>query len=392
MDIFNYDGSFGVFLNTATMACLLVYALSLWIQRDRTRAQIYLAITFFEVGMSVLLRYFVFDVYLDAGRGEFLHTFNLSATALGSVLILLYFTSLMHPQRITRRYVALWFSAVSAFAVLLLGADLTLGEAAAGLGDAVEHAGQPAVLVRFVGGGVMALFAGYVACAVITMNIRHRQFIRQCYSYEERIDLRWVTVSIACFGVFALIALVRHTHASHAMKILFNAGTLLTMTCIYVFGFRQGKIPVIDDLAEMQMKNEDVETPALSIKSTRRRQERDKLIEEKLTGYFTEQKPYLNPELSLSDVAAAIGVNTTYLSQFFNRRYETNFFTFVNGYRIDFAIRLIHERQGNIASEMIYTESGFKSRSVFYKLFHSRTGCTPQAYIRKMEERGFSKT
>ena len=303
----------------------------------------------------------------------------------------------MHPQRITRRYVALWFSAVSAFAVLLLGADLMLGEAAAGLGDAVEHAGQPAVLVRFVGGGVMALFAGYVACAVITMNIRHRQFIRQCYSYEERIDLRWVTVSIACFGVFALIALIRHTHASHAMKILFNAGTLLTMTCIYILGFRQGAIPTVDDLANVnaqeqekdkdQSREKEEEIPASDVNPPPR-QLRDNSIEEKLTRYFMKQTPYLNPELSLSDVASAIGVNMTYLSQFINRRYEVNFFTFVNGYRIDFAIRLIHERQGKIKSNMLYTESGFKSRSVFFKLFHSRTGCTPQAYIQKMEEGG----
>ena len=98
-------------------------------------------------------------------------------------------------------------------------ADLTLANHPYSLRDAIEHAGRRSVIVRFFGGGIMAMMECYVAYDVILMyNIRHRHFIRQCYSYEERIDLRWVTVSIVCFDIFALIAFVRHTHANIVMR------------------------------------------------------------------------------------------------------------------------------------------------------------------------------
>ena len=275
-----------------------------------------------------------------------------------------------------------WLTVVSVYSVLLIVADLTLADHPYSLRDAFEHASRPSVVVRFAGGGFMVLLACYATYAVISMYVRHRQFIRQCYSYKERIDLLWVTVSIVCFSVFAMIALVRHTHASIATRILFDTGTLLMMTCIYVLGFRQGAIPTVDESANpvsQEKQEEEIPEPG---SLPNRQQTRENQIEEELTRYFTEQQPYLNPELSLSNVALAICVNTTYLSQVINRRFQANFFTFVNSYRIDYAIRLIQERQGNITSDMLYMESGFKSRSVFYKFFRKQTGYSPQAYMK----------
>lgn len=43
---------------------------------------------------------------------------------------------------------------------------------------------------------------------------------------------------------------------------------------------------------------------------------------------------FLNPKLSLTEVATAIGTNRTYLSEYLNNDLDTTFYEYVNGFRI----------------------------------------------------------
>ena len=57
-------------------------------------------------------------------------------------------------------------------------------------------------------------------------------------------------------------------------------------------------------------------------------------ILKKILDYFESGKPYLNPELTLPDVANAIGINIKYISQVINETLNKNFHDLVNSYRI----------------------------------------------------------
>jgi AraC-like DNA-binding protein len=203
------------------------------------------------------------------------------------------------------------------------------------------------------------------------MYIRYLRLLRQHPFYKKQVNLRKIAWYIVLFVIYAVAVLFKIFDPSILMRIIFNIGSVLTVTCIFVLGFRQEVIPTMDELMNT------TDTGYLD-----KQQENLSQIESKLKMYFAEHSPHLNPELSLSDVAAAIGVNTTYLSRLINHRLNVNFFTFVNNYRIDHAIHLIEERKGNITSDLLYMESGFKSRSVFYKLFREQTGFSPQEYIK----------
>ncbi|MDR2921205.1 MAG: hypothetical protein LBV72_17815 [Tannerella sp.] len=50
--------------------------------------------------------------------------------------------------------------------------------------------------------------------------------------------------------------------------------------------------------------------------------------------YFREEKPYLNPELKITDLIVVLNTNRTYLSAFINQEYGMNFRRFINYWRL----------------------------------------------------------
>ena len=85
---------------------------------------------------------------------------------------------------------------------------------------------------------------------------------------------------------------------------------------------------------------------------------------------------YLQHELSLQDLAHAIGTNRSYLSQYFSRKSIT-YNTYINNLRIDYFIKRYQEltaaRQAVVAQELAY-ESGFSSYRTFSRAFTQRMG------------------
>ena len=105
-----------------------------------------------------------------------------------------------------------------------------------------------------------------------------------------------------------------------------------------------------------------------------------------LLRYFQTKKPYLNPELSLKDVALAVGVSHYVLSRFINIEFQMIFYTLVSGYRIEYVLHLIELNKNTLNGDTLFAASGFKSRTVFFQQFKEKTGFTPQEYIEKQQK------
>lgn len=90
------------------------------------------------------------------------------------------------------------------------------------------------------------------------------------------------------------------------------------------------------------------------------------------------QRAYLMPTLKISDVARQIGSNRTYVSNWFNRSRQSTFFSYVNQLRIKHACGLLNTT--DMPLEAIAQESGFNSKSSFYRIFKNLKGCTPNEY------------
>ena len=100
---------------------------------------------------------------------------------------------------------------------------------------------------------------------------------------------------------------------------------------------------------------------------------------QRICELMEKEKPFLNPELKISDVASALGTNRTYLSDCINSQRDCSFTQFVNAYRVEYAKELLRNRPDIKISE-VYTLSGFSSENTFFRIFKAHTGKTPSEY------------
>ena len=111
-------------------------------------------------------------------------------------------------------------------------------------------------------------------------------------------------------------------------------------------------------------------------------------LAKRLEALMQDQKKYLDPELSLKQLAFLLKTNPTYLSQVINQEFNKSFNDFINELRVQEACRLIESGlYNNQTLEAIGSEAGFISRSVFITMFKRFTGMSPSAYRKTLLER-----
>ncbi|WP_214227709.1 AraC family transcriptional regulator [Pedobacter sp. B4-66] len=101
----------------------------------------------------------------------------------------------------------------------------------------------------------------------------------------------------------------------------------------------------------------------------------------KLQQYMVEEKPFLNPSLTIQDVAKGIKVPVRDLSLLINHKLEQHFYDFVNAYRIERAMDILKDvTKSKVTVLEILYEVGFNSKSSFNTAFKKHTGNTPTSY------------
>lgn len=101
-------------------------------------------------------------------------------------------------------------------------------------------------------------------------------------------------------------------------------------------------------------------------------------LAQELQKKFQEEKLYLQPNLKTEDVLNELNINYQELNQVLKNNFNTNFYGFVNKFRIQAAIEIMGttEFQDRNIDE-IPSIVGFNNRQSFYKVFQRETGVTP---------------
>ena len=100
-----------------------------------------------------------------------------------------------------------------------------------------------------------------------------------------------------------------------------------------------------------------------------------------LDALMTSQEVFHNDELLITDVAKMIGSNRTYVSTYLNKEKGLSFSDYVNGYRVEYAKRLL-DTDAHLNLVEIAERSGFSGEASFYRVFKRFTGKTPNEYRR----------
>ena len=100
---------------------------------------------------------------------------------------------------------------------------------------------------------------------------------------------------------------------------------------------------------------------------------------DKLKAVMEEKQLFRNKELRLTDVAAELCTNTTYLSTLLNAEMSTTFPSFVTGYRIRYAQELMR-KDPSMRLSQVAEESGFANERTFLRSFKTVCGVTPSEW------------
>lgn len=104
-----------------------------------------------------------------------------------------------------------------------------------------------------------------------------------------------------------------------------------------------------------------------------------------INEYFNDKQPYLINSLTISQVSVVLNIPVRELSYIINNHYLMRFNDFLNGYRINHIINNYNAKDlDKFTIESLAKQSGFTSKSSFYRAFNKIHSCTPNEYFQNL--------
>lgn len=101
-----------------------------------------------------------------------------------------------------------------------------------------------------------------------------------------------------------------------------------------------------------------------------------------------ENKYYLNPEITIKNLANLMQVNRNGLSHTINKGFDKNFNDFINELRVEEVKRILNNKTHTHLTLLgIGLESGFNSKASFNRAFKKFTGQTPSEYHKTLSQK-----
>lgn len=111
------------------------------------------------------------------------------------------------------------------------------------------------------------------------------------------------------------------------------------------------------------------------------------LLSQDLQEYFQRHKPFLDPELSLQQVALATGYSRNQISHLLNQVLGLSFYRYVNQARLQHLLDGLSAGSDPQPVDVLASAAGFNSLSAFYRCFRQHTGQSPKAYLKQISLR-----
>ncbi|MGL5890411.1 MAG: helix-turn-helix domain-containing protein [Bacteroidia bacterium] len=219
--------------------------------------------------------------------------------------------------------------------------------------------------------------------------IAHKKRIVNQFSTTDKINLYWLRYLILGVALVWIFVLAGHT------QLLFFAAVVFVILIGY-FGIRH--VSIFTGNSNLQREIPDAETGAVSESVTYPdKQETPKYdksgltdemaseIHQKLRLMMEQEQLFVNPELTLTELAQKLNVNQNNLSQVINTYEQKSFYEYINELRINKFIsmaQLPDNRKLTILA--LAYDCGFNSKSSFNKHFKRITNQTPSAFINSL--------
>lgn len=261
----------------------------------------------------------------------------------------------------------------------------------------------------------------YTVIAVVIFTATYHRRLSENYSYRENIDVKWVAVSCIVYFPSLYIYISAFDDTTWLSEALYNLYSMMLWSVLFVLANRhrvmmslfpqrvarretaasppstekdtcsttasddspsvptEASSPLPADTGEAASVGSPVPT---SEAEQIAQQYREKVLAERLNRCLEQEKPFLNPKLTLSDMSLAVGTNKTYLSDYINKTLGTTFYELINTYRVEAACALIRSMSEGerIPMTEVAERSGFNSLSSFNRYFVKVKKITPKQF------------
>lgn len=224
----------------------------------------------------------------------------------------------------------------------------------------------------------------------LRMLIRYRKNLKNEFSNTERIQFNWLLYLLIGIGIIWIVVWFMSED-----RFIYAATSVFVILLGY-FGIQQADIFGHARLALQQAPEEHEATvlpeepDAEANPATAAKYQRSSLSDgmaadlyEQLVQLMQHKKPYLEPELTLGELAKLMNIHPNHLSQVINARADKNFYDFVNAWRIEEFLRQVDDPSNQQFTLLALAfDCGFNSKASFNRNFRNYTGHAPTTYLK----------
>ncbi len=208
------------------------------------------------------------------------------------------------------------------------------------------------------------------------------------FSSVENVNLEWLRKLVYTFGavwtIFMVFATVHHVlgmfswvFCTHGLSLSLSVFIIL----IGYFGLKQKEIFI-------QYHDNSIEyvtEPKTKYASVILKEADSEQYVNKILHFMSNEKPYLDANLSLPELAGKLKMPSHHLSRVINEQFKVNFFDFINQYRVnEVKSKMGNPEYENLSLLGIALDSGFNTKSAFNRVFKKITGVTPSEFKKQM--------
>jgi AraC-like DNA-binding protein len=230
---------------------------------------------------------------------------------------------------------------------------------------------------------VFTIQNGYYIFLSIKDYQKQKKTISELASFELQVNLKWIFLYIISYTTLIILIYASHLFNSLISSLLFSGSFVLFLYFLWHLRIKQIDLYVQTFKIEtQQLEEEKVDTPnEIKNENLIKNEELSAELEINIVKLIEDKELYLNPNLTIFDVAKELNVNYKYISHIINSKLNKSFVLLINEYRVKRSIEIINTIEGSIYTlESISEMSGFNSKSSFNTFFKKITGKTPSEF------------
>ncbi|AFV00791.1 helix-turn-helix domain-containing protein [Simiduia agarivorans] len=211
--------------------------------------------------------------------------------------------------------------------------------------------------------------------------MRYQRALQQEYSHYSRRELVWLFLLAGGFMANWVWTLVVHWIAKYAsialadqLGIVDNYVTFILLNALFIYSLVYAQSMLVtqpESTNKAPAEDEDLDEQA--VQKVRQAMEQDQL--------------YLEQNVNIEGFASRINLPVRTVSNVINKHFNSNFFEFINGYRVEAAKQMLADPACDNQTILdILLAAGFNSKSAFHRFFSRLVGMSPSEFRKQSRQ------